>query len=453
VAAQSVAGEPPAAEPGKDAKEEAKPEEPKPWTMPQPCFLKEHGWTIGGWLDAGMTFNGAYPSDGYNSPVGFNDLNQQPQINQLYLTINKAVDTKGCGIDFGGSFDVMYGTDARFTQGNGLETAGNPTATVFPGPSFPLQNFNYANSPYRFALQQAYFDLGINDLTIRTGHMVTNLGAETIDPRNNFFYSHSYTFLYGIPYTHTGMMFTYKFDDEWTAMTGIQTGENQFDYSPASALPGTNFTGSGAPAAAPGQYQHLGYLGGLTWTDPCKRGNINLQMSLSEDQNNFSGFNSLPASGLADSVLQLTAIGTYNVSDKLTYIAEGTYGAMQDPVDGTASWYGINQYFKYTINDKWAAGLRAEWFQDASGVVVYNPEMLSANTVSNGLRPVSFPGNFYEITAGLNWKPNLNVTLRPEVRYDWSDAVGTAGATTVLPYNAGASASQFLFAVDAILTF
>jgi hypothetical protein len=458
----SSAAKAPAAAPAEEKKEEKKDEEKKDeaeapkdegWKLPQPCILKQHGWTVGGWLDVGMTFNGAYPSDGYNTPVGFNDLNQQPQVNQIYLSVNKAVDTKGCGIDYGGSFDLMYGSDARFTQANGLETPGNPA--VFP-PSVPGDtNFAYAYSPYRFSIPQAYLDLGINNLTIRTGHFVTNLGDETIDPRQNFFYSHSYTFLYGIPFTHTGMTFTYKCNDQLTVMGGVQTGENQFDYSPPSNYPGANVPS----APLPGQYEHLGYLGGITYTGPCKKLNVNFQISISDDLDNSTGFNGGAASGLCDPVVDLTLIAKYNLSDKLVYTAEETYGQQSDAVDGTATWYGFNQYLQYTINDKWAAGLRGEWFHDGSGVRVANLEPFSANNLASpAFSPVGLPGNFYEITAGLNWKPNANLTVRPEIRYDWSDATATipvvaAPSIVVKPYNGGTTADQFLFAVDAILTF
>jgi hypothetical protein len=433
-------------------KEEEKKDEPaaeapkdEGWKLPQPCCLKEHGWTVGGWLEAGMTFNGAYPSDGYNSPVGFNDLNQQPQVDQIYLSINKAVDTKGCGIDYGGSLDLMYGTDSRFVQASGLEVPGNPTFTPPAGGTLPA-NFAYDYSPYRFAIPQAYFDVGINNLTIRTGHMVTNLGAETINPTTNFFYSHSYTFLYGIPFTHTGMMFTYKCNDQLTVMSGIQTGNNRFDYSPFDLYPGTN-----VPGAVPGGYEHMGYLGGVTWTGPCKKLNVNFQISITDDTVNAT-------TGLDNSEVNFTLITTYNVTDKLTYTNEWTYGNFSDPVLGASTWYGFNQYLKYQLNDKWSAGLRAEWFRDNNGEVVTNSEPFSANSMANGFTPVFFAGNFYEVTAGLNWKPNANFTLRPEVRWDWSDAGATvpvvgAAPKTILPFNGGTTGDQFLFAVDAIFTY
>ena len=62
-----------------------------------------------------------------------------------------------------------------------------------------------------------------------------------------------------------------------------------------------------------------------------------------------------------------------------------------------------------------------------------------------------FAGNFFEVTAGVNWRPNANITFRPEVRWDWYD--GPTNAAGQLPFNNGQSSSQFLVAADLIFTF
>ena len=108
--------------------------------------------------------------------------------------------------------------------------------------------------------------------------------------------------------------------------------------------------------------------------------------------------------------------------------------------DRQANWYGINQYLFYKINCCWTAGLRFEWFRDEEGFVV------------TGLRPGNpiagqfFPGNFYETSLGLNYKPNGNWNIRPELRYDWFDGEGQ-------PFDGNSSKRQFLFGLDAIYQF
>ena len=54
------------------------------------------------------------------------------------------------------------------------------------------------------------------------------------------------------------------------------------------------------------------------------------------------------------------------------------------------------------------------------------------------------------MTLGLNWKPNKNVTMRSEVRWDWAANTAAFGAK---PYDAGGSNSQFLWGNDVIIRF
>jgi len=134
-------------------------------------------------------------------------------------------------------------------------------------------------------------------------------------------------------------------------------------------------------------------------------------------------------------------VWTRNLTSRYTYVLQHDLGVQSDAntADGVrqANWYGLNQYLFYKINCCWTAGLRFEWFRDEEGFVV------------TGLRPGNpdfgqlFPGNFYELSAGLNYKPNGNWTIRPEIRYDWFDGVGN-------PFDNNDHRSQLLFGLDAI---
>ena len=106
-----------------------------------------------------------------------------------------------------------------------------------------------------------------------------------------------------------------------------------------------------------------------------------------------------------------------------------------------AFWYGLDQYLYYTINDCWKSGLRFEWFRDEDGTRV------GLNRPSNP-NNVPFVGNFYSVSAGVNWSPTSNLMVRPEIRYDWFN-----GDQPVQPFNDGISSSQLLLAMDAILQF
>ena len=77
---------------------------------------------------------------------------------------------------------------------------------------------------YGSAIPQAYFELAINDLTIKGGHFYTIIGWEVVQAPDNFFYTHAYTMYYGEPFTHTGLLASYKLNDKVTVHGGWTDG-------------------------------------------------------------------------------------------------------------------------------------------------------------------------------------------------------------------------------------
>jgi len=57
-----------------------------------------------------------------------------------------------------------------------------------------------------------------------------------------------------------------------------------------------------------------------------------------------------------------------------------------------------------------------------------------------------FAGSFYSLTGGVSYYPHPNVTIRPEIRYDWF----TGGWN---PYNDGQNDNHVLVAINAYLQF
>ena len=109
--------------------------------------------------------------------------------------------------------------------------------------------------------------------------------------------------------------------------------------------------------------------------------------------------------------------------------------------------YGLNQYFLYQINPKWAANFRFEWLRDDDGARIAGPGNIPGVRAWNG---VGFAGSFYALTCGVTWRPTLNWMVRPEIRWDWYDGLpGPRG----LPFDNGSDDDQFLFAVDVIFLF
>jgi len=367
------------------------------------CRSCRRGLEFGGWIDHGISGVANNPADRYNGPVTFNDRHGEYQMNQLWFYAQREVDTSRRGWDVGGRVDFVYGSDARFTQAaDGLEA-----------------NWNQTEPFYQAALPQFYLDVGVGDWVVRMGHFFTILGYEVVPAPDNFFYSHAYTMQYGEPFTHTGILFSRDIGPNWTFSAGLHRGNDQFDDT------------DGLDA--------MNYLGGFSWTN-CRR-NLSVAFALSATEQ-----------GPCVNQLIYSLVGTWDVTDRLTYVIQHDQGDTFDPALGRrAQWYGINQYFLYELNKRWAAGLRVEWFRDDDGVRVAG---LGAGNQNQGLppNPPAFAGDFYEITLGLNYNLRDNCVIRPEVRWDWFDSQ-LPNPPGNRPYDAGDRNSQFLIGFDMIYMF
>jgi hypothetical protein len=363
----------------------------EPWALPQPWLLSKHGIKIGGWIDQGVGVLAYRPADRFNGPVTFVDRDAEWQVNQVWLYMEREVNTGGYGWDIGGRVDFIYGTDAMFTQAiDGLEADWDQTERF-----------------YQAALPQFYVDVAYDDWTVRMGHFFTILGYERVAAPENFFYSHAYTMQYGEPFTHTGAL-VMRDIGPFSLSAGLHRGNNQFDDT------------DGLDA--------LNFLGGASWTNWAENLSLAFAVSATED-----------GPGVKTTIYSL--VGSWDVTRRLTYVIQHDYGqsAGLPNRSRTVEWYGLNQYLLYEINPCWAAGMRLEWFRDDDGVRVVG---LRDGNLATG----PFVGDFYEVTAGLNWMPHPNVIVRPELRWDWFEGSG-------MPYDAGERDDQFLWACDVILTY
>jgi hypothetical protein len=260
-----------------------------------------------------------------------------------------------------------------------------------------------------------------NDLKIKWGHFYTIIGYEVVPAIGNFFYTHAYTMQYGEPFTHTGILASYPIYKEWTVYGGVTNGWDNFNSD-----------------------SRANFLGGLTYTQEDWG---SLAFAIHTGGEGING----PGNGPFANRTIYSVVWSRNWTSRWTYILQHDLGVQQrDPVGlDESQWYGINQYLFYKINCCWTAGVRAEWFRDADGVRV------TGLRPGNAIAGASFPGDFYEISAGLNWKPNGNFIFRPEVRWDWYQGPGNQNPAVPVtsPYNAGTANNQFLYGFDVIYQF
>lgn len=379
----------------------------QPWTMPQPGILQRLGFHMGGWLEQGITLNPYNSDDGFNGPVATNDWDDEYQMNQLWLFLDRKADTGGSGWAIGGHLDMIYGTDWRFGINHGLENRIN---------GFDFQR-------YGLVIPQAYVEVAYNDLSVKLGHFAAILDYEAVPAVLNPFYSHSYSYGYTVPQLVTGVLAEQKLTERVSVLAGFHRGWQMFE--------DTNDT--------------LDFMGGVKWNSANGRTKIAYAVSVGP-QDPPGDFNNIP--GDQDRFVYSLVV-QQQLTERLQYVCVHNLGTERNaPATGTdAEWYGINQYFLYKLNACWSANLRAEWMRDDDGVRIAGPGNIPGVYAWSGR---GFAGNFFDITAGLNWRPHANLVVRPECRWDWYD--GPAGPTG-LPFDGGNEANQFTFGVDAIVTF
>src|SRR5581483_10446905 len=231
------------------------------------------------------------------------------------------LDPNASGFDWGFKGQFLYGTDARYTHSVGW-----------------LQNTQH--EIYQPDLIEAWIVVHspvpgtAGGIDVKAGKFVTLEGAETIDPRSNVFYSHSYIFNYGIPLTHTGVLATvhlYKWLDVYG---GITRGVNTFT---------TDNNGSAAFHGGLGFNFLDGKLTALATT--------HIGPENPHNNHDLRYLNDLTV--------------TWHANDKLTAILDSCYSE-DESVSGARA-YGAAGYLTYVINDWLTVGIREEVFRDEKG--------------------------------------------------------------------------------------
>src|SRR5262249_20866792 len=69
-----------------------------------------------GVIEGGVTINPHNPPDGLNFGHLVTDKASEPLLNQVALTLQRPLDPKATGVDFGFKVQFLYGSDARYTQ-------------------------------------------------------------------------------------------------------------------------------------------------------------------------------------------------------------------------------------------------------------------------------------------------------------------------------------------------
>jgi hypothetical protein len=366
--------------------------------------------SIYGWVETGFTGNVDAPKDNQNFGRLFDDRSNEFVMNQAVITGERVLDPK-VGFDWGFKLQLLFGTDAHFIH------------------SLGLRNHRAGNGAYGADIPEAYLNLHFPIFTeggvdLKLGKFVTLEGAETIDPRTNPFYSHTYIFNFAIPFNHTGALFTLYATKWLNLVAGVTRGVN-------TSIDDNN--------------NAVAFHGGIG-------------LHLNEEKFVVSAATHIgPETPHNDHDLRYlnTITTTWKITDKLTSITDLNY-THDDGADASA--YGVAQYFTYTISDKITAKIRGEIWRDAQGFFAaqfadsQDPMRALEGAATTDPRTVGGGRTTYgALTVGLDIKPPVpkplsSLTIRPELRVDHS-------FSDTRPFNDSSDDTMFTAAIDVIVGF
>jgi hypothetical protein len=324
---------------------------PTPTPVPTPAPKWYDEIAVNGFLSASYNYNLNRPDSGTSQFRTFDSADNTFMLDVVTLTLQKAVakpDEVGFRVDVsaGGSIpkvESSYG----LLQGQDIDVKQAFVSYIAP-----------LGSGLRFDL----------------GKFITHFSYEYIEswdtPNDNV--THSFSFGYAIPFTHTGLKATYSFGDQLAGMLMIANGWDNVKDNNSSKSIGLQ----------------------LTWT-PAKTVTVAGNFISGPERTNV---NSDPRT-----VYEVTA--QFKLSDLTVLGLDGVYGSEKGAVVAgeTATWSGITGYARLGITDKFAFCLRGEYFADPDG---------ARTGVAQKLK---------EFTLTPELKLSSHLTLRADLRVDWSD--------------------------------
>ncbi len=322
---------------------------------------------IGGFVDSYFSWNAARPASRQNRFRNFDLTADEFELSQAQVDVARQPAPIG--------FHIALNTG---TASDIIHAGSNSTMNL---------------------LMQGYVSLVVPvgaGLTVDAGKFVTHMGYETISAKDNFNYSRSFLFAWGIPYYHLGLRAAYPLSEKLSVGACVCNGWNA-----ATTSEGKTFGGT------------------LTYTPFAA-------FSLTADWIGGPGLYDSTHSAFRQ-VMEL--VPTAQITEALTAAADLLYGIEQAP-EHPMAWKGVALYLRYVLTTSSAISARGELYGDPNGYTTGYIQTLG------------------EFTLTYEYKILRNLLMRLEYRHDRSTLGvfdGSGGDAT--------QSQQNTLAVSGIVTF
>jgi len=320
--------------------------------------------------------------------------------------------------------DLLFGEDAN--QLNRAEGTGNPT-------------FNSATSTgVGTYIEQGYVAFRVpvgNGLDFKVGRFVALSGYEVIESPANLNFSRGLLFTWATPLAHTGLLASYRFNDNVDAQIGLVNGWNTWvDDTAAPAIIARLGVKNSSGTVSAGVST---YYGEARTQDPAYVGGYHLATGQRWFVDGVANWK--PTEKV---LLGLEALaGNQRLSEDA---AAPTPGKILDD-----AWWGLAGYGKVQVSDKVSVAARAEYLHDGYGFLFADDH--ASFDPSYGTDISEKRVEVWELTGTINFEMWKNMLLRFEARYDQATTRGLASSATAYPFEP--KDDQLTFAVDAVYSF
>lgn len=351
-------------------------------------WLREHDMKVFGWIEGGITYStngpGVIPVE--PRPNRFGD---EFMVNQAYIAIEKA--TKKDELSFGWRLDVYGGADP---------------VLIDPLGEFVLDPNSRFGQEFRQVYVSAHLPiLSDGGVDMKIGKQNAIIGYEPFAAPYRPLYSNDYQWQYSQDRQFTGILATWHANPQLEITNAITEGWATF------------FTfRSGAPTYD-GQIKY--------WLDEHKDTMVAFTILTGPEQlRKFSTTH-------MRTVVELQIVHNWN--KHFTQVLQSDDGFEDNALNpsnvdvGNSQWYSAMNIFIYHVNCQLDLINREEWFDDVQG----------ART--------GFATAYEEVTLGFDYHPTDWFSVRPEVRYDYSNDTPV--------WNNKTRQNEFTTAVDFIVKF
>ncbi len=385
-------------------------------TSCDPCLIQEGAFFVNGWVSAGGSSSSEWPFGSSLGIDGGSSINDKPSdfgMNQLYLSFGKKVLRSECW-SVGIQADLLYGTDYMIASSLGLESDtdgfnGGHASRIANAQPHWTKNSEGGYKNYGLAMPQAFAEIYaplFSGLDVKIGHFYAPMGHESVQSAKNFFYTHSYSFSYGTPHTFTGVLGDLKLLPGLSVQGGFSQGWDTWADNKGS----------------------IDVIGGMVLqVNPCSSLSFFVSSGDAITDNTFDPATYEFLGYETEKQTSYSLVYQRRFGCNWTWAIEHDFGSAKDAAAvmdeygnvsfDSGNWYSVVNYLYREITPNMTLGFRFEWFKDR------NYTRTIGDYAVNELLDYKWVGdNFYDFSLGLNWNVCRNITLRPEVRYDYSDA-------------------------------